>query len=70
VALDLLRNGRRAARMFVPDLLPEGQPIDMTTFTYEGERFSEVAIWWVNPNSGRMIFHFVNVTRHQIQFLG
>ena len=70
VALDLLRGERRMARTFVPDLLPGGQPIEIEPFTYEGEGVSEVAVWWVNPSSGRMIFHFFTVSRRQIQFVG
>lgn len=70
VALDLLREGRRAARMFVPGLIPHGEPVNITPFTYEGEAFSEVGVWWVNPGSGRMIFHHFNVSKRRIQFLG
>ncbi len=70
VALDLLRDGRRIERVVVPDLVPEGQPIDMQTYTYEGEPMSEVDIWWVNPSSGRAIFHFFNVSERHIQFIG
>lgn len=69
VALDLVRGDRRVERSFVPDLVPGGQPIDMKTYT-EGGEFSQVGIWWVNPNTGRTIFHFFNVSRHQIEFLG
>jgi hypothetical protein len=70
VALDLVRGGRRVARVTVPDLLPGGQPVDLTTYTYEGEPVSEAGVWWVNPNSGRMIFHFFNVSRSEFAFLG
>ena len=47
-----------------------GEPVELKTYVYEGEPFSEVDVWWVNPNSGRMTFHFFTVSRHQIQFLG
>ncbi len=70
VALDLLRDGRREARMFVPDLLPGGQPVQLESYTFEGEPFSEVDLWWVNPSTGRMIFHFFTASRHQFKFLG
>jgi hypothetical protein len=69
VALDLLRGGRPVARMFVPDLVSGGVPTEMKTYTYEGD-YSEVDVWWVNPNTGRSIFHFFNVSRDQIQFVG
>ena len=70
VAVDLLRGGRRLSRVFIPGLLPGGQPIDVKAYVYEGEEVSEVDLWWVNPNSGRAVFHFLNVSRRQIQFLG
>ena len=70
VALDLLDDGRRLARMFIPGLISGGQPVDLKTYVYEGEPFSEVDVWWVNPNSGRSSFHFFTVSRRQIQFLG
>ncbi len=70
VALDLVRGGRRVARTFLPGLIPGGEPIDVKTYTYEGERYSEVDVWWVNPNSGRLIFHFLNASLHQLQYVG
>ena len=70
VALDLVRRGRRLARAFVPGALPGGQPIDLKAFTYEGEAFSEGDVWWVNPNSGRLIFHFYTVTVRSLEFVG
>lgn len=70
VALDLLRGERRIERMFVPDLVRGGRPIDLKTYTYEGEPFSEVDVWWVNPASGRVIFHFFTVSARQISFTG
>lgn len=70
VALDLLRGRRRIERMFVPDLVRGGRPIDLKTYTYDGEPFSEVDVWWVNPASGRAVFHFFTVSRQQISFTG
>lgn len=70
VALDLISDGRRMERVFVPGLLPGGQPIDLATYTYEGEGFSEVDVFWVNPNSGRLIYHFFNVSQRELQFVG
>jgi hypothetical protein len=70
VALDLFQGGRRRARMFVPGLLPDGQPIDLDSYTYEGEGYSEADLWWVNPNSGRLVFHNFNVYPRELEFLG
>jgi hypothetical protein len=70
VALDLFQDRRRRARMFVPGLLPDGQPIDLASFTYEGEPAAEADLWWVNPNSGRVVFHFFHVLPHELQLLG
>jgi serine/threonine-protein kinase len=70
VALDMYRGERRIERIFVPDLLPGGQPVDLKVYTYEGEEFSEIDVWWVNPNSGRMVFHFFNASERHIDFVG
>jgi hypothetical protein len=70
VALDLFQGRRRRARMFVPGLLPDGQPIDLDSYTYEGEGASEADLWWVNPNSGRVIFHIFSVFPREFEFLG
>jgi serine/threonine-protein kinase len=70
VALDMYRGDRRIERIFVPDLIPGGQPIDLKFYVYEGEEFSEVGVWWVNPNSGRAIFHFFNASERHIDFVG
>jgi predicted Ser/Thr protein kinase len=70
VAMDVFDDGRRRARMFVPGLLPGGQPIDLQTFTYPGEGAAEAGLWWVNLNDGRAIFHNFSVYPRQIQLLG
>ena len=66
VALDLYRGDRRIQRVFLPDLVPGGIPISLDTFVYEGSGFSEVDVYWVNPSSGRLIFHFFTVSESQI----
>ena len=70
VALDLVRGGRRVERLFLPDLLPGGDPVQLDALTIDGEPFSGVDVRWVNPNSGRMIFHGLSVSRSDIQYLG
>lgn len=70
VALDLFQGDRRRARMFVPSLLPGGQPIDLDSVTYEGEGTAEADLWWVNPSSGRLVFHFFNVYPRELELLG
>lgn len=70
VALDMFRGERRVARIFIPGLLPGGQPIDLQHYVYDGTAASEVDVWWVNPNSGRSIFHFFTVSEHQLEFIG
>ncbi len=70
VALDLFRGSRRIERIFVPDLVRGGRPIDLKTYTYDGESFSEIDLWWVNPASGRAIFHFFTTSTREIQFVG
>jgi hypothetical protein len=70
VALDLLDRSGRVARTFIPDLLPKGQPVDLKVTPIEGESFAGAEVWWVNPNSGRMIFRFFSVTRRGLDFTG
>jgi len=69
VALDLYRGERRIQRVFVPGLLPGGLPISLDTFVYEGDDHSEVDVSWVNPNSGRMVFHFFTVSENLLTFV-
>jgi hypothetical protein len=68
VALDLVRDGRRLARMFVPGAVPGGDIGDLKFFSFEGESFSEIAVFWVNPNTGRLIQHFYTVSAREIEF--
>jgi hypothetical protein len=62
VAIDMFRNGRRTTRTFVPGLLPGGAPIDLGVGTIPEEEFAEVGIFWVNPNSGRLIYRDFSAT--------
>jgi Protein kinase domain len=70
VALDLFRQGQRRARLFVPGLLPGGQPIDLDSYTYAGEPAAELDLWWVNPNSGRLIFRLFGAYSRELELLG
>jgi hypothetical protein len=57
VALDVFRGGVRTQRIFMPDLTSLGVPVTLEAYRYPGEAFGEVGVYWVNPNSGRSIFH-------------
>ncbi len=70
VALDVRSGGERTLRVFIPDLQPEGVPVDLQTVPYPGEAFGEADVWWVNPNSGRMIFHFFTLGERSLEFGG
>jgi predicted Ser/Thr protein kinase len=70
VALDVLRGSRRTLRVFIPALKPEGVPVELKTVDYPGESFGEAGVWWVNPNSGRMLFHFYNLGEGKLEFAG
>jgi hypothetical protein len=70
VALDVRSGGRRTLRVFIPDLQPEGVPVELQTVPYPGEPFGEADVWWVNPNSGRMIFHFFTFGEESLEFGG
>ena len=70
VALDLVRGGRRVERLFLPGLLPGGNPAQVDALTIDGESFGGVDVRWVNPNSGRLIFYGLGVSRSDIQFFG
>ena len=56
--------------MFIPDLEPDGVPVELKTYEYPGETFAEADVWWVNPTSGRLIFHFFNVSEGSLEFAG
>ena len=68
VVLDVFANGRRTVRVFMPDLLPHGVPIELKTFAYPGEPFGEASVWWVNPNTGRSIYHFFILGKGRLEF--
>ena len=70
VALDVLRAGRRTLRVFIPDLVPKGLPVELKTFEYPGEPFGEADVWWVNPNTGRTIFHYFILGEEELQSVG
>jgi tRNA A-37 threonylcarbamoyl transferase component Bud32 len=59
VALDVFRGARRTQRIFIPDLQPLGVPITLDIVPYPGEAYGEADLWWVNPNTGRTIYHFL-----------
>ena len=42
MALDLVRGGRRVERLFLPDLLPGGDPAQLAALTLDGEPFSGI----------------------------
>ncbi len=69
VALDLVRDGRRIQRLVLPGLVPGGQPTSLEPYTYEGSSFSELGVFWVNPSSGRLIYHFLTVSDDEITFI-
>ncbi len=70
VAVDVLSEGRRTLRVFLPDLVPLGVPVELKTVRYAGEPFGEVDVWWVNPNTGRSIFHFLALGKGHVEFAG
>jgi hypothetical protein len=70
VAVDVLSRGRRTLRVFVPGLRPGGVPIELRTFPFPGEPFGEADVWWVNPNSGRMLFHYLIVGKGLLEAAG
>jgi hypothetical protein len=57
VALDVFRGDVRTQRIFIPDLRSLGVPVTLEAFRYPGEAFGEVGVYWVNPSSGKSIFH-------------
>lgn len=70
VALDLVRDGRRVQRLFLPGLRPGGDPATIAVLAVEGEPFGGVDLRWVNPNSGRLIFYGLTMSRTDIQYFG
>lgn len=69
VALDLFDGKRRIQRVFIPGLLPGGLPAELDSYVYDGSPTSEVDVYWVNPSSGRLNFHFFAVSEKQIQLV-
>jgi hypothetical protein len=70
VVIDVLSRDRRTLRVFMPDLEPDGIPVELETYEYPGEAFGEVDVWWVNPNTGRSIFHFFTLGKGHLEFAG
>lgn len=70
VAIDLLQGRARVARMLIPGLLPGAQVLEFGAYPIEGEDFVDAGLFWVNPNSGRAIYHHFGVSRSHIKFLG
>ncbi len=70
MAIDLVRNGRRVQRLFLPGLLPGGDPGTIAALAVEGEPYGGIDVRWVNPNSGRLIFHSLTMSRTDIQYFG
>jgi hypothetical protein len=70
VALDVTAEGRRTLRVFIPDLRPNGIPVELKTFEYPGEAFGEADVWWTNPNTGRVIFHYFIVGERFLEGAG
>ena len=69
VVLDLVRGGRRVERLFLPGLRPGGDPAQLNALTFDGEPIGGIDVRWVNPNSGRLIFHGLSVSRSDIQLI-
>jgi hypothetical protein len=70
VGVDVFDGTRRTIRVFLGGLEPGGVPIELKTVPYPGETFGEADVWWVNPSSGRMIFHFLALGPDNLEFTG
>jgi hypothetical protein len=68
VVVDVFKGRERTLRVFLDDLLPEGVPVEVKTFSYPDSPYGEVGLWWTNPNSGRVIFHNMNVGEGFLEF--
>ena len=71
-ALDLFEQGRRTARIDVPDFVvtPAGRMIDFETYAEEG-RPEQLGVYmeWVNEDSARVLNHFYSVFPHEFLFV-
>ena len=54
---------------FIPGLLPGGLPAELDVYVYDGSSTSEVDVYWVNPSSGRLNFHFFTVSAKQLELV-
>jgi hypothetical protein len=70
VVLDLFNDGERAARIYMPGLVPNGLPYDLKAIDYPGEGYGEADVWWVNPKAGRLVFHHMLVYPRRFVFFG
>ena len=68
VALDVLKKDRRTLRMFIPDLVPNGLPTKLELTSVPGEPTVGIGVWWVNPNTGRSIYHGYLVTAESVEY--
>ncbi len=68
VALDVFRGDRRTQRIFIPDLQPFGVPVTLDIVPYPGESYGEANVWWVNPNTGRVIYHDILLGERTLAF--
>jgi hypothetical protein len=70
--LDLFEQGRRTARIDVPDFVvtPGGRMIDFETYAEEG-RPEQLGVYmeWVNEDSARVLNHFYSVFPHEFVFV-
>ena len=69
VVIDLVRDGRRVQRQFLPDLRPGGDPATIAVLPVDGQPYGGVDLRWVNPNSGRLIYHGLTMSRSDIQYI-
>lgn len=65
VALDLLRDRRRVARVMLPRFAPQGR---LTTFAATPEGF--VDLEWINLDSGRALFEFFGFDARSFNYFG
>ena len=69
VVIDLVRDGRRVQRVFLPGLRPGGNPATIEALPVEGEPYGGIDVRWVNPNSGRLTYHGLTMSRTDIQYI-
>jgi hypothetical protein len=70
VAVDVYSGTDRTLRVFIDDLQPEGVPAELDSYAYAGESFGEADVYWTNPNTGRVIFHYFLLADGKLEFAG